>query len=166
MEIAGSAAARGDGKFTGEVRLGTCCEGSGLLVPDVDPFDLALAAKRVGQPVQAVANDAINPLDASCGEQVRKLVRYSPCPNSIFRCTRVPSAIGSEGCRGGLQQGEVPALTSGTPMRIMRAQTKHYRLCLPRGRSYRECASANRSSSLVQLVTHLEEQKAGRYVPA
>jgi hypothetical protein len=57
------------------MRLGTRRESHDLLVPDMDPFDLALAAQRVGQPVQAVADNAINPLDAVRDEDFRKLVR-------------------------------------------------------------------------------------------
>jgi hypothetical protein len=47
------------------VRLGTCRESRDLFVPDMYPFDLVLTAKRVRQPIQAVANNAINPLGAS-----------------------------------------------------------------------------------------------------
>src|SRR5262249_30283271 len=32
-----------------------------LLVPDMNPFDLALAAKRVGQPVETVIDYTVNP---------------------------------------------------------------------------------------------------------
>ena len=57
------------------MRLGTRREGRDLLVPDVDPLDLALAPQRVGQPIQAVADDAVDPLHARCGENLRELVR-------------------------------------------------------------------------------------------
>ena len=75
VEVAGPAAAGADGELTRQMRLGTRREGRDLLVPDMDPFDLTLAAKRVGQPVQAVANNAINPLDTRCGENLRELIR-------------------------------------------------------------------------------------------
>lgn len=75
VKIARPAAAGADGELTRQMRLGTRREGRDLLMPDVNPFDLGLAAKRVGQPVQAVANNAINPLDAGRDEDFRKLVR-------------------------------------------------------------------------------------------
>src|SRR5580700_7731720 len=57
------------------MRLGTRREGRDLLVPDVDPHDLALAPQRVGQPIQAVTDDAVDALHAPCGENLRELVR-------------------------------------------------------------------------------------------
>jgi hypothetical protein len=56
------------------VRFGPGRESRDLLVPHVHPFDLGLAADRVGQPVQAVADDAIDPLHAGGGEGFCKLV--------------------------------------------------------------------------------------------
>ena len=75
MEIAGPAAAGADGEFTRQMRFGARREGRHLLVPDMNPLDLALTAQRVGQAVQAIANDAINPLDARNGKNLRELVR-------------------------------------------------------------------------------------------
>ena len=85
MEVAGTAAAGADGELARQMRLGARREGRDLLVSDMDPFDLALAAKRVGQPVQAVANNAVDPLDANRGEYIRELIGYSPSHNSSFR---------------------------------------------------------------------------------
>ena len=59
------------------MRLGAGREGGDLLVPDMDPLDLALPAERVGQPVQAVADDAVDPLDAGCGEGFGELIGHS-----------------------------------------------------------------------------------------
>jgi hypothetical protein len=56
------------------MRLGAGREGRDLLVAYVHPFDLALAADRIGQSVQAVADDAIYPLHASGSEGFRKLI--------------------------------------------------------------------------------------------
>jgi hypothetical protein len=44
-----------------QVRLGTRCESGDRFVPDVYPLDLAPAPDHVAQPVQAVADNAINP---------------------------------------------------------------------------------------------------------
>jgi hypothetical protein len=76
MQIARPAAAGADREFTSQMRLRPCREGRDLLVPDMDPLDLALAAKRVRQPVQAIANNAINPLDASRSQDVCELIGY------------------------------------------------------------------------------------------
>src|SRR5258708_31616225 len=53
-----------DSARAGEVGLGPGCEGRSLLVTNMHPLDLALAAKCIGQPVQAIPDDAVNPLDA------------------------------------------------------------------------------------------------------
>ena len=57
------------------MRLGAGREGGDLLVADMNPLDLPLAADRVGQAVQAVADDAVNSLDAGRGESFGELVR-------------------------------------------------------------------------------------------
>ena len=84
VKIAGAAAPGTDRKFSRQVRFGTGCESSDLLVPHMHPFDLALAADRIGQPVQAVADDAIDPLDAGGSEGFRKLVGDCFCHNDSF----------------------------------------------------------------------------------
>jgi hypothetical protein len=38
------------------------------------PFYLSLPTNRIGQAIQAVADDAVDPLDASCSESFRKLI--------------------------------------------------------------------------------------------
>ena len=75
VQIAGSAAPRADGELAGQMRLGAGREGGDFFVPDVDPFDLALAADRVGQTVQAVADDAVDALDAGGREGFGELIR-------------------------------------------------------------------------------------------
>ena len=85
VEVAGRAAARADGEFTCRMRFGARREGRDFLVPDMNPLDLALPAKRVGQAVQAIANNAINPLDANRGEDFRELIRDCSSHYSFFR---------------------------------------------------------------------------------
>ena len=79
VQIAGSAAAGADRELSCQVRLGAGRESRDLLVPDMHPFDLALASQSVGQAIQAVADDAIDPLDARCSEGLRKLISYCFC---------------------------------------------------------------------------------------
>ena len=79
VQIARSAAAGADRELAGQMRLGARREGRDFLVPDMHPFDLALAANRVGQPIQAVADDAVDPLDTCCGEDFRELISYRFC---------------------------------------------------------------------------------------
>ena len=76
MEVAGPATAGTDGQFAGEVSFACGRKGGGLLVPDMDPFDLALASQRVGQPIETVADDAIDPTDTRDRKNVSKLIRY------------------------------------------------------------------------------------------
>jgi hypothetical protein len=76
VQIAGPAAASTNGEVTRQMRLGTSREGRDLLVPDVDPLDLALSSQSVGEAVEAIADNAIDPLDARCSEGLRKLISY------------------------------------------------------------------------------------------
>jgi hypothetical protein len=48
VQVAGSAASGADRKLSCQVRLGPGREGRDLLVPYMDPLDLALAADRIG----------------------------------------------------------------------------------------------------------------------
>ena len=54
--------------------VGAGREGGDLLMANMQPFDAAMPAKRVGESVQAVADDAIDALDACCGEDLDHLV--------------------------------------------------------------------------------------------
>src|SRR3979490_136530 len=76
VQIARAATPGADRKLSCQVRLGTGRESCDLLVPYMDPFDLALAADRMGQPIQTGAAHAIDSPDAVCGEGLRKLGSY------------------------------------------------------------------------------------------
>ena len=58
------------------MRLGTSREGRDLLVPDVDPLDLALSPQRVGEAVEAIADNAIDPLDPTRSQGLHELISY------------------------------------------------------------------------------------------
>ena len=62
VQVAGAAAAGADRELAGQMRVGAGGEGRDLLVPDMQPVDLALPAQCVGEPVQAVADDAVDAL--------------------------------------------------------------------------------------------------------
>ena len=79
VQIARPAAAGADRELTRQMRLGAGREGGDLLVPDMDPLDLPLAAYRVRQAVQAVADDAVNPFDACGGEGLSELLCNCVC---------------------------------------------------------------------------------------
>jgi hypothetical protein len=64
MQIARPAASGAYGQCAGQMRFGAGRECSNLFMPHMKPRDLGLAAQRIGQPIQAVADDAIDPLDA------------------------------------------------------------------------------------------------------
>src|SRR5438477_411176 len=78
------------------MRLGARGEGGDLLVPDMQPFNFALSANRIGNAVQAVAHNAVNPFDTSGGKGLGELVsdrflhwallhrRYSPCAELLW----------------------------------------------------------------------------------
>src|SRR6185437_3671309 len=74
VQVARSAAAGADGEAPREMGLRARGESSHLLVPDVNPFDLALPAQAVCNPVEAVAHDAIHTLHSCQRERLRKLI--------------------------------------------------------------------------------------------
>ena len=59
--------------------LGTRREGGNLFVPDMHPLDLAVAANGVGNAVEAVADDAVDPLDTRRREGFGELISYGSC---------------------------------------------------------------------------------------
>jgi hypothetical protein len=49
-----------------------------LLVPDMDPLDLAVTADSIGQTVEAVADDAVDAFHARGDECFDELVSHNP----------------------------------------------------------------------------------------
>src|SRR5262249_29328782 len=82
-EIARPAAAGADRELTREMGLGTGRKGCDFLVPDMNPFDLALTAQRVGQPVETVTDDAVNAFDSRGGENLGELICDPLCHRSF-----------------------------------------------------------------------------------
>ena len=58
------------------MRLGAGREGRDFFMPDMHPLDLVLGADRIGESVQAVADDAIDALDAGCRKGCGELICY------------------------------------------------------------------------------------------
>jgi hypothetical protein len=87
VQIAGPAAAGADGELTGQMRFRASREGRDLLVPNVDPVDLALSPERVGEAVEAIADNAIDPLDASRSQGLHELISYRSCHGSRLLST-------------------------------------------------------------------------------
>jgi hypothetical protein len=83
MQVAGPAAACADRELTGEMGFAGGGKRRDFLVPDMNPFDLALMAQRVGQPVETVADDAVNALDSRREKNLGELIRYSLCHGSF-----------------------------------------------------------------------------------
>src|ERR1700733_4943758 len=66
--------------------LGASRESRNLLIPNMQPFDRRLTAYGVGKAVEAVAHDAVDPLDASNRQSFGELVRdrvHVASPGSI-----------------------------------------------------------------------------------
>ena len=63
MQVAWAATAGADREFARQMRLGAGRESGDLLMPDMDPLDLALPADCIGEAVKAVTNNAIDALD-------------------------------------------------------------------------------------------------------
>ena len=68
-----------DRELTGEMGFAGGGKRRDLLVPDMNPFDLALLAQRVGQPIETVADDAVNALDSRREKNGGELIRYPLC---------------------------------------------------------------------------------------
>src|SRR6266581_8836317 len=79
VQIARAAAPGADGEVPRQMRLGTRRESGNFLVPHMNPLDLALPAQRIGQPIEAVADNDVDPLDTGCSERFRKLISNSLC---------------------------------------------------------------------------------------
>jgi hypothetical protein len=60
------------------MRLGAGREGGDLFMADVNPLDLALSSQRVGQPIEAVADNAVDSLDAGRRKGFSELIRHRP----------------------------------------------------------------------------------------
>jgi hypothetical protein len=76
MQVAWSAAAGADRERVCKMGFTGGSESCGLFVPNMNPFDLTLAAQRVGKPIKAIADNSVNPLDSGGDENVHELVRY------------------------------------------------------------------------------------------
>jgi hypothetical protein len=96
MQVPWPAASGTDGERSGQMSFGAGCEGGHLLMANMHPLDPGLSADSIGQAVEAVADNAINPLDTRCGEDVRKLIGYrihgvlGSSTTSIVLTTRTP----------------------------------------------------------------------------
>ena len=66
VQVARPAAARAHRQLPGQRRLRRRREPRGLLMPDVLPGELAVAAQRVGKPVQRIPRQPVNPAHAGC----------------------------------------------------------------------------------------------------
>jgi hypothetical protein len=73
MQVAWAAASGAHGKGICQARFGTCRKCGNLFMADMQPLDLFLLANSVGQAVQAIPDDAVDPLDASRGEEEQNL---------------------------------------------------------------------------------------------
>jgi hypothetical protein len=56
--------------------FGTRGERSNFFVPHMNPLDPAMTADRVGQAVEAIANDAIHPFHTCCHQHFDELFRH------------------------------------------------------------------------------------------
>jgi hypothetical protein len=61
MQVARPAVPGAHGQPAGQVRLGPGREGRRLLVPDVDPLEIAARADAIGEAVEAVAGHVVDP---------------------------------------------------------------------------------------------------------
>jgi hypothetical protein len=74
VQVARAATASANGEFAREMRLGASRKSSDLLMPDMDPLDFALSLQSVGEAIEAIADNAVDPFDACYGEGLHKLI--------------------------------------------------------------------------------------------
>src|SRR5882757_841110 len=99
VQVARSAAAGADREFPRQMRLGARRKGRDLLMTDVNPLDLALSPQRIGEPVQAVADDAVDPLHAHRGKRFGELIGdglHDLAPSQGRRTWRCPLSCSYE----------------------------------------------------------------------
>jgi hypothetical protein len=70
------------------MRLGAGREGGDLLMPYMHPLDLALAPQSIGQPVEAVSDDAVDPFDARRGKRFGELIGNGLHDLSLLKAMR------------------------------------------------------------------------------
>lgn len=74
VHIAGAAASAAGGEFTRDLCFRTRGEGGRFFVPDVYPADAAVACEGFRDGVQAVAYNAVDPLDARIPKHADELI--------------------------------------------------------------------------------------------
>ena len=84
VRLPGPVTARADRQVTRKTCLGARREGRDFLISDVNPFELGLSPQRVGQPVQTITNNAINPLHTCRRENLGELICY--CSDHTGSC--------------------------------------------------------------------------------
>ena len=75
VRVARAAAAGAHREPPGELRLGPGRERGRLLVVDVDPLDAVGATHRVDYGIEAVADEPVDPFDASLPQDLDELIR-------------------------------------------------------------------------------------------
>jgi len=79
VQVAGPATTGADRQFARQVRFRTRGESGNLLMPNMNPLDLTLAAQRVGQTVKTVPDDAVYPPDTRSSEDFHELISNGFC---------------------------------------------------------------------------------------
>src|SRR5206468_5670408 len=78
-----AAGAGADGELAGEVRFCSRSEGCRLLVPHGDPSKLVLSPDGIGDPVERVSRDPIDPGDPPADESIYKQFRDRLLPHGL-----------------------------------------------------------------------------------
>src|SRR5207247_7311622 len=93
VQVTRAAAAGADSETPGEVRLGARGEGRSLLVSRVDPSKLVLSPDGIGDPVERVSRDPVDPRDLPANEGIYKQFRDRLLPHGVRSCLR-PTIVG------------------------------------------------------------------------
>ena len=84
VQVTGTARPRADGKLPRDLRLPRSREGRGLLVAHVQPANAAGPLQCVRDAVQAVAHDAVDPLDLGVLQSGNQKLRDAPIEHEVL----------------------------------------------------------------------------------
>jgi hypothetical protein len=92
VQVARTAAAGADGKLAGEMRFCSRGEGCRLLVPHMDPSKLIPPPDGIGDPVERVSRDPVDPRDLPADEGIYQQFRDRLLPYGVPSCLRPTSS--------------------------------------------------------------------------
>lgn len=89
VQVTRAAASGADGEASGELRLGSGGECGRLLVTHVHPLERAALPNLIGNRIEAVPDDAVDPLHTGIDERANELTSDRPIGHEVL----LPSGV-------------------------------------------------------------------------